>query len=54
MSHSTKAVIEKYYSSWKDGEETILREALAPDVTFRGPLAKFNGADEFIEGLKWS
>jgi hypothetical protein len=41
-----------YFRAWKDHDWPTLRNLLAEDVTFRGPLASIDDADASVEGLK--
>ena len=46
------AVAERYLAAWKANEWEALRDLLADDVSFRGPLASIDGADECLAGLQ--
>ena len=46
------AVAERYLAAWKANEWKALRDLLADDVSFRGPLASIDGADECLAGLQ--
>jgi ketosteroid isomerase-like protein len=52
MSTDTQAVAETYFEAWRAHDFARLREVLADDVTFRGPLGTADGADEAIRGLE--
>ena len=43
---------EAYFTSWQERDFTRLRTLLADDVTFAGPLATIDGADECVAGLE--
>lgn len=42
---------QAYIDHWKNKEFDALRELLADDCTFTGPLATLNSADDCIAGL---
>ena len=42
---------ETYFSAWQDQDADRLRSILADDVTFEGPLATIDNAEEAVEGL---
>jgi hypothetical protein len=49
-------MVRAYYDSWKNGmasfDEARLREILAPDLKFEGPIAgKREGREPFLKGL---
>ena len=48
----TEAVAEAYFAAWKANDWERLRGLLADDVSFRGPLASIDGADECVDGLR--
>jgi limonene-1,2-epoxide hydrolase len=48
----TETVARAYFEAWRGRDFARLREILADDVTFRGPLGKADGADEAIAGLE--
>ena len=45
-------VAERYFTSWLARDFATLRTLLADDVTFRGPLASIDGADDCVAGLR--
>jgi ketosteroid isomerase-like protein len=45
------SVVTAYLQAWKAGDLSALREVLADDVTFIGPLATISGAEAFTEWL---
>lgn len=52
----TAELVQAYYGSWKNGiasfDEARVRDILAPDLEFEGPIAgKRTGAEPFIKGL---
>jgi len=53
---TTTELVRAYYDSWKDGpghfDEARLRDILAPDLVFEGPLAGHRvGAEGFLTGV---
>ncbi len=40
-----------YFRAWKERDFTSLREILADDVGFQGPLATLDNADDCVKGL---
>jgi ketosteroid isomerase-like protein len=40
-----------YFESWQARDVAALRQVLADDVSFRGPLGTADGADACIQGL---
>src|SRR6476659_4329995 len=48
----TRSVAEAYFRAWKGRDFTTLRGILADDVTFRGPLATLDNADDCVKGLE--
>ena len=47
-----RTLATRYFSSWKAKDFDTLRDLLADDATFRGPLGSADDADSCIEGLK--
>jgi ketosteroid isomerase-like protein len=45
-------VAAAYFRAWKARDFTTLRGILADDVTFRGPLATLDNADDCVKGLE--
>jgi len=43
---------ETYFRSWLAGDFLALRAVLADHVTFQGPLAGLDGADDCVAGLQ--
>ena len=43
---------ETYFRTWKERDFTTLREILADDVGFQGPLATLDNADDCVKGLE--
>jgi limonene-1,2-epoxide hydrolase len=46
------AVAETYFEAWQANDWERLRSVLADDVTFDGPLANIEGAEECLAGLR--
>ena len=44
-------VADTYFRAWKERDFTSLREILADDVGFQGPLATLDNADDCVKGL---
>jgi len=42
---------ERYFTAWQTRDEDTLREILAEDVTFAGPLGEAAGREDCIAGL---
>ena len=42
---------ETYFTAWQDQDADTLRSILADDVTFAGPMATIDNADECVTGL---
>jgi ketosteroid isomerase-like protein len=42
---------ETYFTAWQDQDADALRAILADDVTFDGPMATLDNAEEAVEGL---
>ena len=51
MTASAAELAEAYFTAWQDRDFTRLRSLLADDVSFAGPLATIDGADECVAGL---
>ena len=52
MSSTVAEVGAAYFDAWKRGDFDALREILADDVTFDGPLGHASNAQECIDGLQ--
>jgi hypothetical protein len=50
--NKTEAAARRYFDAWAAEDFDALREVLAHDATFRGPLGQADGADECIRGLR--
>jgi len=42
---------ETYFAAWQEQDADTLRSVLADDVTFEGPMATIDNADEAVKGL---
>jgi len=49
--NDTRTVAATYFRAWKARDFTSLRAILADDVTFHGPLATIDNADDCVKGL---
>ncbi len=47
-----RTVAATYFRAWKERDFATVRGILADDVSFRGPLATLDGADDCVEGLR--
>lgn len=45
-------VAAAYFDAWKGKDFATLRSLLADDVTFDGPLARLDNADDCVKGLE--
>lgn len=45
------ALAESYFTAWQEQDAARLRAILADDVTFAGPMATLDNADDAVEGL---
>jgi hypothetical protein len=52
MSNEPEQIARTYFEAWRGRDFRRLREILADDVTFRGPLGEADGIDEAIAGLE--
>jgi hypothetical protein len=48
----TRTIAAIYFRAWKERDFATLRGILADDVTFRGPLATLDNADDCVKGLQ--
>jgi limonene-1,2-epoxide hydrolase len=48
----SREVARAYFAAWTRGDFDALREILADDVTFEGPLGSASGVDECVRGLE--
>ena len=52
MTDDPNTVATTYFRAWLDRDFDTLRSILADDVTFTGPLAQLDTADECVDGLR--
>ncbi|MFB7662580.1 nuclear transport factor 2 family protein [Kitasatospora sp. NPDC056138] len=52
MTDTAVQVAAAYFEAWRTKDFAALRELLADDVTFEGPLGRAAGADECLKGLE--
>jgi ketosteroid isomerase-like protein len=52
MSADPKALAATYFEAWQSADVERLRSILADDVSFRGPLAQVDGADEYADSIR--
>jgi hypothetical protein len=50
--HPTTALAARYFEAWAARDFDALRDVLADDVTFRGPLGEAEGAEACLRGLR--
>jgi ketosteroid isomerase-like protein len=52
MSTNPKTIAATYFEAWEAADTDRLRAILADDVSFRGPLAQVQGADEYVDSIR--
>jgi hypothetical protein len=52
MTESAGTLAATYLRAWKDRDFDTLRSLLADDVTFTGPLAQLDNAEDCVKGLR--
>jgi SnoaL-like domain len=52
MSADPRALAAAYFESWRAADVPRLRSILADDVSFSGPLAQVDGADEYADSIR--
>jgi hypothetical protein len=52
MSADPATIAATYIEAWKAADVDRLRSILADDVSFRGPLAEVDGADEYAASIR--
>jgi hypothetical protein len=45
-------VATTYFEAWKVDDFDTMRSLVDEDITFAGPLAQLEGADDYMEGIK--
>lgn len=51
MTKTPQQIAETYFDSWQAQDADALRAVLADDVTFVGPMATLDNADDAVRGL---
>ena len=51
MTTTPLELAETYFAAWQQQDAAALREILADDVTFDGPMATLDNADDAVAGL---
>ncbi|PZS34272.1 MAG: nuclear transport factor 2 family protein [Pseudonocardiales bacterium] len=52
MTDDPRTLTGTYFTAWKAKDFDTLRSILADDVTFAGPLAQLNNAEDCVKGLQ--
>ena len=52
MAHDAAKIAEAYFDAWKVNDFDTMRSLVDDDVTFSGPLAQLEGAENYMEGIK--
>jgi hypothetical protein len=52
MADDPASVATTYFDAWKANDFDTMRSLVAEDVSFEGPLATLEGADDYIEGIQ--
>jgi SnoaL-like domain len=52
MADDAAKVATIYFDAWKVNDFDTMRSLVRDDVIFEGPLAKLEGADDYIEGIQ--
>ena len=52
MTDNPGKIAETYFDAWKVQDFDTLRSILADDVTFDGPMAQLDNADDALKGLR--
>jgi ketosteroid isomerase-like protein len=52
MSTDPRALAATYFESWQAADVQRLRSILADDVSFSGPLAQVDGADQYADSIR--
>ena len=50
--NTTEELARRYFTAWAARDFDALRDVLADDATFRGPLGEADGAEACIDGLR--
>lgn len=52
MAHDAAKIMATYFDAWKVNDFDTRRSLVDDDVTFSGPLARLNGVEDYMEGIK--
>jgi len=52
MADDAATVASTYFDAWKVNDFDTMRSLLDEDVTFSGPLAQLEGAENYMEGTR--
>ena len=52
MADDATKVATAYFDAWKANDFDTMRSLLADDVTFAGPLAQLEGAENYMKGIE--
>ena len=52
MADDAAKVAATYFDAWKANDFDTMRSLLADDVTFSGPLASLEGAEDYMKGIE--
>ena len=52
MAHDAAKIAATYFDAWKVNDFDTMRSLVDDDVTFSGPFAQLEGAEDYIEGIK--
>jgi ketosteroid isomerase-like protein len=52
MANDAANVATSYFDAWKANDFDTMRSLVAEDVSFEGPLATLEGAEDYIKGIQ--
>jgi hypothetical protein len=52
MADDTARVATTYFDAWKVNDFDTMRSLVDDDATFAGPLARLEGGEDYMEGIK--
>ena len=52
MADDAAKVAAAYFDAWKINDFDTMRSLVHDDITFAGPLAQLEGAEDYMEGIK--
>ena len=52
MAHDAAKIAATYFDAWKVNDFDTMRSLVDDDITFAGPLAQLEGAQDYMEGIK--